>query len=115
MLRDQQVFHDRHLAKKTDVLKRARQPGTVDQVGSAEHFVEKTLPELRGVNPVAGLEFLPEDLNNIGRFMAGIKQNVAAGGSVEPRQAVKHGCFSRPVGANQGGNGAALHVQVDVV
>jgi hypothetical protein len=73
MLRDQQVFHDRHLAKKTDILKRARQPGAVDQMRSAEHFVEKTLPELRGVNPVARLEFLPEHLNNVGRFMAGIK------------------------------------------
>jgi hypothetical protein len=54
-------------------LKRARQPCAVDQMRSAEHFVEKTLPELRGLIQSPGWNFCPEHLNNVGRFMAGIK------------------------------------------
>ena len=70
MLCDQQIFHDRHLAKQTDILEGARQPGAVDQVGSAKHFIEQTLPELRGVNPVTRLKFLHEYLNDVGRLIA---------------------------------------------
>ncbi|SAJ34204.1 Uncharacterised protein [Enterobacter cloacae] len=115
MLCHQQVFHNGHLAEQADVLKRARKTRAVHQMRAAKHLIEQALTKLRRVEPVARLEFLAEHLNDMGGFISCIEQNVAAGGPVETGQAVKDGRFSRAVRPNECGNGAALHLKIDVV
>ena len=81
----------------------------------AKHLIEKALPQLCRVNPVVRLEFLPEYLNDVGRSVACVKQNVPAGRFIEAGQAVKDGGFASAVWADKGGNRTALHVEIDVI
>ncbi len=111
MLRHQQVLHHRHFAEQADVLEGPRQPGAVDQVGAAEHLVVETrLPSCFGRIQSPARNFWPSTWMTSVVPLVGIEQDVAAGGPVEAGQAVEHGGLAGAVGANQRGDGAALHV-----
>ncbi|CAH0306967.1 hypothetical protein SRABI106_03928 [Rahnella aquatilis] len=115
VLSDQQIFNHRHFTKQPDILKGTRQPGAVNQVCTAEHFVENTFAQLRWFYPVIRLKFLPEHLDYIGRPAARIEQNIAAGRFIKTCQAIKYRGFSCAVRADQRGNRSAFHRKIHIV
>ncbi len=84
-------------------------------MGATKHLVEQTLAKLRRVDPVPRLEFLPEDLDDVGGFTPGVEQNIAPGGFIKSGQAVEYRGFSRAVRPDKGGDRAALHLEINVV
>ncbi len=83
-------------------------------MGAAEHLVVHPAEEAFRRNEIGRFERLAQQLNDVGLLAAHIEFDLAAGGFVEPGQAVEHRGLAGAIGADQREDRIAFDLQADI-